>query len=47
MQIQPEYGGDLVEVAAPLYQISFKGSPDYVSPRCSRCISRVQDRRAK
>jgi len=47
MQTQPEYGGKLVEKAAPLYQISYKGSPDYVTPRCSRCISRVLDRRGK
>ena len=46
IQTQPQYGGELVEVAAPLYQISYKGSPNYVSPRCSRCISRVLDKRA-
>ena len=46
IQVQLECGGKLIERDAPLYQISYKGSPEYVSPRCSRCISRVLDRRA-
>lgn len=45
MQVQLEYGGKLIEMDAPLYQISYKGSPEYVTPRCSRCISLVLDRR--
>ncbi|MBA7661782.1 hypothetical protein ES703_69802 [subsurface metagenome] len=47
MQVQVVYGGPAVEMDAPLYQISYKGSPEYVPPRCSHCISRVQERRAK
>jgi len=47
MQVQLVYGGPAVEQAAPLYQISYKGSREYVTPRCSHCISRVLDKRAE
>lgn len=29
----------------PLYQISYRGTKEYVSPRCSTCFDRMMERR--
>lgn len=43
---QPQQGGDLIVVDAPLYQISYPGQKEYVSPRCSECLDKLMERRA-
>jgi len=42
---QREYGGDLIVVDAPLYQISYPGQKEYVPPRCSECLDKLLARR--
>lgn len=37
--------GELVE--EPLYQISYPGSKEYVSPRCSECFDKLMEKRKK
>ena len=44
---QLEYGGPLVEVPAPLYQVSYPGSKEYVPPRCSECYDKTLEKRKR
>ena len=44
---QVKYGEPHTLVSAPLYQISYPGSKNYVDPRCSECIDKLEARRAK
>lgn len=41
MLSQMEYGGPIMMVEEPLYQISYPGQKEYVSQRCSSCIDKV------
>lgn len=36
--------GRKVTVDAPLYQRSYKGEPEYISPRCYRCYDKMERR---
>ena len=44
MITQLQYGVP-VTVEAPLIQFSYKGSKDYVPPRCGKCFDRMMERR--
>ncbi len=35
-----------VTIAFPLYQRSYKGELDYITPRCSRCFDREVQKRS-
>lgn len=47
IMVQREANAPLVEVPAPLYQISYPGKPEYLPPRCSDCFDKIMERRAK
>lgn len=36
----PEGDAFLVKIRAPLYQVSWPGEEEYISPRCSLCIDK-------
>jgi len=38
---QLDYGGQLVAMAEPMYQYSYRGKREYVPPRCSDCIDKA------
>jgi len=40
IQEQMSYDGPLVTIRAPLYQRSYPGEPEYISPRCSDCFDK-------
>ena len=42
---QREYGKPPVPVPEPFYQISYPGSKEYVSPRCSVCFDKMMEKR--
>lgn len=42
-----QYGRLLGFQDAPLYQISYPGQKEYVSPRCSDCIDKVLQKKKK
>ncbi len=42
-----EYGGELIVMAEPMYQYSYKGKRGYISPRCSECIDKALKKRGK
>lgn len=42
-----EYGGQLIVMAEPMYQYSYKGKRGYISPRCSECIDKALKKRGK
>lgn len=44
---QEQYGAAPVEVDEPLYQISYPGQKEYLSPRCSDCLEKVLEKRSK
>ena len=37
----------MLTVGAPLYQVSYPGSPEYTSPRCGKCMSALLYARAR
>ena len=47
MKTQLVYGGPLVEVEQPLYQISYPGEKEYLTPRCIDCYDKVIAKREK
>ncbi len=42
-----EYGGELIVMAEPMYQYSYKGKRGYISPRCSNCIDKALAKRKR
>ena len=47
MLFQQRYGKPAVRVDAPLYQCSYKGEPEYISPRCLKCYEKAEKRPLK
>lgn len=40
--LKPSEDKVLEPVGAPLYQVSYPGSPEHIPPRCSNCLDRAQ-----
>ena len=40
---QLKYGEESVPVAEPMYQYSYEGEPEYISPRCYDCINKAME----
>ncbi len=47
IQEQQVYGGPPVTIPVPLYQRSYPGEPEYISPRCSYCFDKTLKQRSK
>lgn len=41
MRVQLVYGAPLTTVDAELYQRSYPGNPEYISPRCLLCYDKA------
>ncbi len=42
-----DYGEQLIVMAEPMYQFSYKGKRGYISPRCYDCLDKAMKKRRR